>query len=342
MGKAPSEPEQKENQNRAGPGFKGDFTVEIAWIVAKQVIVMFLLMGVGVAAAKRGMLTDQAARSFSSLLLSVVMPCLLIEAYQQPYSAEQVKLLGFAFLLAVGFHFVTILLSHLLISKAPNGSHRVEIAAAVYSNCGFMGFPLIQATVGAQGIFYAAAFIGVFSVLTWSHGVMTLSGQRTISAKKILRNPAILGLALSLMLYFTGWQLPEVVGSTVGFLADLNTPLAMVITGVFLSEVDIKKTLGDFRVHFASLLRVVVFPCLMLAFLKFSGVASLLPQAEIVALTILIACACPTAASTVLMASRLGGDSTHGAKLLAVSTILSLVTLPLIVILYQVTPALAW
>lgn len=150
----------------------------------------------------------------------------------------------------------------------------------------------------------------------------------------------MIGLGVGLLLYCTGWRFPEVITSTINFVADLNTPLAMIITGVFLASVNLGETLRDMRVHFASLLRVVLFPLLMLALIKLTGAANLFPKAEVVAFSILIACACPSAASTVLMISKMGGDSTHGAKVLAVSTVLSLVTLPLMVILYNLVPSL--
>ncbi|RPF42216.1 hypothetical protein EDD70_2555 [Hydrogenoanaerobacterium saccharovorans] len=314
--------------------------MEIVLIVIKQVAVMFLLMGIGFYTAKTKMLTQESARNFSGLLLTIVMPALLIRAYQQDFNPNKLKGLMLAFALAIVFHIIAIAVSHFLVKKREGNAYRVEILAAVYSNCGFMGVPLLQATLGDDGVFYGAAFIGVFNVLTWTHGVMTLTAQKRIKAKNLLGNPAMIGLTIGLVLFFTGLRLPGVLGDTVSFVADLNTPLAMIITGVFLSQVNFKVAVTDSKVYFSTMIRLVLLPLIMLVLLKCLPIASMFPGADTAAFSHIIACACPTAASSVLLISKLGYDSTHGAEILAVSTLLSMLTLPLFVLLFSIVPPL--
>lgn len=306
-----------------------------AQIVVQQVLVMFLLLGVGILIRRLGWVTEEAARQFSNLLLMIVFPALLIEVYQRPFIQEQFIDQFISMALAVIFHLLAIAVSHLCIRPREHHAYRIERLAAVYSNCGFMGFPLLSALLGEEGLFYGVAFSGVFNLVFWIHGARTCSLDDRLEKKRIVLNPGCIGFLTGFILYITQLPLPSFLCETITHVANLNTPLAMIITGVFLADIRWKKLWDDASIWRACLLRNMLLPLGMFVLLRCIGFASWFSGAPEIALAHLIACACPSAASTILLAAKRNMDSAHGAKILALSTLLSIVTLPAIVLLAQ-------
>ena len=222
--------------------------MQAAGVVANQVLIMFLLMGVGVLTEKLRMIRYAAASQINNFLLLIVMPCVILNAYQIEFKAELLEGLLLAFLLALFSHAIGIIVSMLLARRRPDAKYRIERFAMVYSNCSFMAIPLLQAVVGSEGVFYGSAYIAVFNLFMWTHGVFLMSGERSMKAvRKALLNPGVLSVAAGLALFFTPFRFPYVVGQVTGYIASLNTPLAMLLTGIFISRSGIKTAFSDQR-----------------------------------------------------------------------------------------------
>ncbi|OOM13867.1 AEC family transporter [Clostridium saccharobutylicum] len=306
--------------------------MELGIIVAKQVIIMFILIGIGILAFKKKIVTIEATNIYSNFLLVFVVPALIINAYQRGMVKEQLIGLGYSFLLAIVFHVMAIIVVNVFIKKREDSNYRVERMGAIYSNCGFMAFPVLLALLGEEGALYGTAFIGIFNVFSWTNGVTILTGENTINIKKIVFNPGSLGFIVGLILYLTQIQIGDVISQTISYVASLNTPLAMVITGVFLANINIKETLKDFNIYKSVLLRTVILPLIMIFLIKITGFESWFDTAKSVAIAHIVACSCPAAASTILLVARKGLNSEHGAKLVTMSTLFSVITIPALTI----------
>ncbi len=303
--------------------------MDFASIVANRVIIMIILIGIGIIISKKGILTIEATKVYSNFLLVIVMPALIINSYQRDMVKEQLIGLGFSFLLAVVFHIISIIISNLVIRKREGTNYKVERMGAVYSNCGFMGFPILFALIGDVGVLYGTAFLAVFNIFSWTHGVINLSDKESINIKKAFLNPGVIAVIVGLFLFLTQIKLGGILSETISYVADLNTPLSMIITGVFLANVNIKDTLKDVNVHKVVLLRNILVPLIMLIILKVIGFGNWFQGADNVALAHIIACACPTAIVTILFPARMGLDGEHGAKLIVLSTVASIITMPI-------------
>jgi len=308
--------------------------VSIAIVVASQVMVMFLLMGLGVVATRRGLLTVDAAKTFANFLLVIVMPSIIVKSFQRPFVVSQLQSLGLAFLLAIIFHLVAIIVSYLLIGHRDDPNFRVERMAAIYSNCSFMGIPMLYAVLGDDGVFYGVAFMGVFNILTWTNGVLTLMGRdNKIKLLKMIFNPGTIGLIIGMLLYFTNTTLPSVFMDTITFVSNLNTPLAMIIVGAMLHDVNLLDAVKDINIHKLVWIRILILPLLMIGIVLLLNISSWFENASVVVVSNIIAAACPTAVSAILMVSKFNMDSQHGSKAVAISTILSIITMPSLVAL---------
>ena len=297
--------------------------------VISKVGVMLLLILVGYVVSKRGMLTDRGTSEVNTLLLQIVTPCLIVNSFltsEDSLSAGELLLSVGTSALAIG---LSILLSRCFFRKEPEGRKKVLQFAAAFSNSGFMGLPLVEGIVGSKGVMYGSFFIVVFNIFCWTYGFRMMSGGQKMSLKVLLMNPGIIGLVFGLPIYFLDLHLPAVFSEPVGFLAALNTPLAMLVVGSYIAKVELHSFISDLAVYKSAALRLLLAPGIFL------GLLLLIRPEPNLFVTSVIQAACPAAANTVLFSVQYKRDSALASKTVAVSTVLSIITIPLLTILAQ-------
>lgn len=302
--------------------------MDAIWTVVGKVAVMLVLIALGCLITRKGMMTEKGAAEMTTLLIKIVTPCLIVNSFLSSAGDLEVNEL----LLAVGVSALAIFLamgiSYLCFRKEAPGRQKVLRFAAIYSNAGFMGLPLIQAIVGGKGVIYGSFFIVVFNVICWTHGYRMMSGGK-LNMKAAIFNPGIIGLAFGLPIYFFKLHLPAVITEPVGFLAGLNTPLSMLVIGSYVARISLKSFVSDISVYKMAFLRLIAAPGLYLLLLML-----IRPAPELFVGSVIQAAA-PVAANTVLFAVEYGSDSELASKTVAVSTVLSIVTIPMFTILAQ-------
>ena len=309
--------------------------MQTSLIVIQQVIVILILLAVGAVGYKTHMISEKAADSMAALCLKIVTPCVIINTFQIDYDPKKLVNMLIAALLAILTHVVGIVISNLVFKK-DNGSYRIRRFATVYSNCGFMGIPLISGVIGNEGVLYACIYIVVFQAMMWSHGVITIKGgMQGIKLHKIFINAGTIGIAMGLPLFFLSIRLPAVLSQSVGHIANLNTPLAMIVSGVYVAKSDLKKAFTRPINFLAVFLRQVAVPLITLFIILPFDVE------KTVFLSILIISACPTASAVTLFASLYGNerDLECAGRVLTLSTVLSIVTIPAVSVCYSLLSA---
>ncbi len=293
-----------------------------------QTIVMFILIITGIVCFKTGIITKNGNRELSKLVLSVVNPIVIFMAYQTDYNSELVKNLMTAFLLSA-ISFAVVIAGAYIIIPAKIRNSEIERFSTIYSNCAFMGIPLIQALFGSTGVFYLTAYLTVFNFMIWTHGIILLSGERNLkNVLKVLYSPVILSIVIGIIMFFLQIRLPSVASQALGFIADLNTPLAMIVSGVTMADANIISLLKKKRIYFTAFLKLFLFPALVViifALPVFSGIDS------DVRTSIIIASSAPSAAMCTLQCIRIGKDSLYASEIFAFTTVLSIISLPLVV-----------
>lgn len=304
----------------------------MALIVAKQVLVIFLLIAIGIFSARKGIVTMEATRIYSNFLMVVVMPVMGVNQFIRSSDPAMLSRLGVGAVIALISNGLAVLVATLLVKKRPNDPrYRTERLAATYPNSGFMAFPVLLAVLGQDGLLYGAIFVAAFIIFTWTFGIMEATGAKTISIKKVIFNPGMIATVIGVLLFVTQLPLPQVVMDTVQHIANLNTPLAMVITGVFLSELNVKTLLTDRRLYLPIAIKNFFMPFAMILILWALQVPMWVSGAREVALANVISTSCGTAASVILLTTRAQGDATHAAGLVAVSTAFCIISMPLAV-----------
>ncbi len=294
-------------------------------VVGGSVLTLFLMMGVGFFCGKKGMLSKDTLSQLSTILLYIVCPAIMIDAFlAEECNWVTVRQLLIAGGVLVGTYVLNMLLVQLCFRRSRAEDRGVLRFASIYGNTGFMGIPLIQAVLGAPGMLATVTGLVVFNISIWTHGGFLMGGRAQVSPKKAVLNPGVIGFAIALVLFLLRVELPSPIGSAVGFIGDLNTPLAMLVIGGQMAAVNLKEVFGDWRLFVVSGLKLLAMPAItMLVLLPFG-----LDSTTYVAVSILAGC--PVAGATSLFCQIVRRDTSLAARAVTLSTILCIITLPLV------------
>ncbi len=288
---------------------------------------MFLIMAVGFICGKVKLITPEVNRGLSTLALMLVNPLTTFTSYQRDYSDEIAVNLLYTFLLALIAFAVQIPVSILLIKKSRK-EFAIERLSILLSNCSYIGIPLVQSMYGNDGVIYLTAFVTVFHLVTWTYGLSLMSGERNV--KKMLRNmvsPALVAVLLGAVCFFVRLRLPQIIVTPMTRIADMNTPLAMLIAGSTLAQTDVVKALKRVSTFVICALKLVVLPLcvlLMICNARYFGVPT-----EIITV-VQIAVSCPTATIITMFSHRFQRNSVYSSEIFTVCTLLSVVSIPFV------------
>lgn len=294
--------------------------------VLQQTIIMFVIVFIGAICYKFRLITDEGKKQLSSLVMYIVNPLLIFLAYQTDFRTDLLEGLLWTAAMAVITYVVFILLSQLFIRKKDGREFDIERFSVIYSNCGFMGTPLILGVFGTEGVVLQNGFITVFNICVWTHGIMSMKGERDKKAVlNAFKAPAVIAVFLGLICFFFQIRIPEIPLTALNHVAEMTTPLAMLVAGASIAGSNILKSLKNPRIYLITLLKLIIFPLIGLLIIFF------IPAPETAKLITLIEIACPTATIGMMFAITFNKNSEYCSQIFALTTLLSMITLPLIV-----------
>ncbi len=300
--------------------------------VFTQVSVLMLMIAVGFIAAKTGIMTEAGAACCTDIALIIATPCVIIKSLMRRFDAAVMKSLLLAVALTLLVQVLMITLGTLLLRSKDLKRQRTLRFGSIFANCGFMSLPLQEVMLGADGTLYGSAYVIMFNLVVWSYGVYLISGdKRYIQPKKLFVNPGIAGLLIGLIIFVFSVPVPQVLSSTVNYLAAIYTPLPMLIIGYHLSKTNVLKAFKDIKCIAAVILRLLVYPLVSLGVLYLLGVRGTLLVSVIISLS------APVAAVTTMFSSKFGGgDTALSVDMVSLSTVLSIITMPAVITLAQI------
>lgn len=296
-----------------------------------QVGIMSLLIGVGFLCGKVKIITAESSKCLSDLALKVATPALLIASFQKDLSPEKLAGLGWACVLALAAFVVCIGAGYLTIrAGGDRDKQAIERFSAIYSNCAFMGIPLINGIYGEEGVFYLTAFYALFNILVWSHGAIMMNGGGGLkSLLHALKAPALISVFVGVILFLCQIRLPDFILQTLTYAGNLNTPLGMLVAGATIAWTDLVKALKKGKIYYISLIRLLVIPVIVIFLVQ------LFPCDPIIKGVTVASAACPTATICTMFAVSFKKDSLYASEIFAVCTVLSMATLPVVMWLFE-------
>lgn len=308
--------------------------MELSILLMEQIAKLFLMIFMGYAVVKLGLLTDEDSKVLSTLVLYLIVPSVILNAFQVDYTQEKVnglKLAGIASLLLL----IILLLIVNLIGKLLN-LNKVEIMSIYYSNSGNLIVPIVTFMLGEKWVFYACVFMGLQTFFFWTHCKNVLSHEKGFNPKKIFSNINIITIIIAITLFFAKIRLPEIITGTLGSVGAMIGPMSMFVTGMLIGGMELKKILTDKRTYFISFMRLITIPLIALLILKISGLKGWNKDGEQILLIVFMAVISPVASTVTQMCQVYDNDSRYASAINVLTTIGAIVTMPLMVFMYQI------
>ena len=307
--------------------------MQVSLLLAREIVELFLILLMGVAVVRTGLLRASDSKVVSVLLVYLVIPCVILNAFQIEDTPQVRTGLLYALGIAAGIHLFWLVLTKLL--QKPLGLDAIERATAIYSNAGALVIPLVQALQGLDYVIYSCSFIIVQLVLLWTHGVVLLRGQGALQWKTILTNVNLISIAAGVLLYLFKIPLPGPVLDTMDSMGNLMGPLCMLLAGMAIAESPLRQLICTTRYYLACALRLLVYPLAVLAVLWAVGAACWIPDGKSVLMTVFLATITPACATITSMAQLYDCDVKKSSSLYVLSTLLSLITMPVMLGLFD-------
>lgn len=291
-------------------------------LLLKQNILMLLYLLIGYFLFRKKLIGISGSADIGRMLLHIVMPAAILKAYMTSYTPERLIGLILSFLAALLALLLAIFISRIFFKK----EQAIERFGAAFSNAGFIGIPLVQMTLGEEAVFYISSFVALLNILQWTYGVFILTGDRnTFSFQKLRTNPVILSFLGGLLLFFLPVTLPDLLTEMIGSLAAMNGPLAMIVLGTYLAQVSPGSLFKEKLAYRSSFIRLILIPILTIILLGFFPA-----EYHTLKLAVLIAASAPIGSNVAIFAQLYGQDYTRAVKEVCLSTLLCMITLPLI------------
>lgn len=283
---------------------------------------MLLYLLIGYFLYRKNLVGNQGSMDMGRMLLYVIMPMAILNSYMREFDAEMLIALAVSFVLALFALLLSIFISRVIFQKEES----VERFGAAFSNAGFIGIPLVQMTLGEEAVFYVASFVALLNILQWTYGVFIMTGDRSvIRFRKIATNPIVLSFLTGILLFCVPFEVPTILQDTIGTLASMNGPIAMIVLGTYLAQIPLKNLFTEKRVYQCTAARLVLIPAITLL------VLALFPDIDrMIRLAVLIAAAAPVGSNVAIFAQLYGQDYTRAVKEVCLSTLFCIITLPLI------------
>ena len=300
--------------------------MKLLLLLINRLCVMFLFMLIGALLFRKGKVTEKGSETLANLLISLILPCVILKSFLMEITRQQVMYLVLSILFSSIILFFSLLAAGIFFKK-----DAIARFASAFSNPGFFGIPLISAVLGDQAILYAAPFIALLNILQATYGVRVLTGKpAAFRPGKVLLSPFMISFIIGLLLLFLPVTLPQAIEDVIISSANLNTPVAMIVSGIYLAKVDLGAMFRNVKLYKISAIRLIFIPLISL------GILSLLPQSFYpLKMCLLIAAACPVGTNVAVYAQLHEKDYCYAAETVVISTLLSALSISLFVMAGQ-------
>lgn len=314
-------------------------------VIFMQMLKLFLIICLGTILAKLEIIDVHTKQKLTKLMLYVTTPLMIIDAFhdrllmvESQAEGTQSLNVGYVFAMSFVFYLLMIILSVplTLAMRVPKTERRLYLFMSIFGNVGFMGFPVVSAVYGNEGLFYAAILNCVFNIIIYTFGVLLMTAGSndksqhknllaSLQWKKVLLSPAVICSVVAVLIFSLRIRLPDIIADTLDTLGGLTSPLAMLVVGANLAGMPLKEMIQDWKLDLYVILRQFALP--LVFFLLFGMIADhsvLLP-------TWLVLSGMPIANTTALFATEYHGNERLASKAIFLTTLLSLISLPILI-----------
>ena len=302
-------------------------------LLLQQMIIMFLLMSVGFVGSKIGMITEETSKRLSAIVVNIANPAMILVSGISDERMEGRELLSLTVVI-LAIYAVLLLLAYLLpvLLRVDPKSRGVYQAMTVFSNIGFMGYPIIAALYGSSAVLYGALYSIPFNILIYTFGVSALrkkedgAEKKKLSLKEVL-NIGVITSIISLILYLWQIRVPGFLTDTLNYLGNLTAPLSMMVIGASMTSISLRELFTDVRLLLFSLIKLLLIPVFGMLLIR------QVVTNEVICGVFMIMLATPAGSMTAMLAQEYDGDYETASRGVTLTTLLSVITMPVVSLL---------
>lgn len=308
--------------------------MHISILLMEQIIQLFLMIFMGFLIVKAKLLNSEDSKILSIIVLYLIIPCVIINAFQVDYTPQTVK----GLLIALAGSVMTQVILLIVVSILGRVFHlnEVEVASIYYSNSGNLIVPIVMFILGKEWVLYGCVFMSVQLVFIWTHCKKIISRESVYDWRKIVLNINMISIAIGIVLFLTRIHLPEDINSTLSAVGGMIGPASMIVTGMLFAGMDFKQIFANKRVYFVSFFRLIIVPVIALFLIKCSQLSTFSSNGNKLMMIVFLAIITPSASTVTQMCQVYGNDSQYASAINVVTTLLAIVTMPLMVMLFQI------
>lgn len=308
--------------------------MHISLLLMEQIIQLFLMIFMGFVIVKARLLKSEDSRVLSVIVLYLIVPCVIINAFQVDYTKDTVQ----GLLIALAASVLTQIVLLIVISVFGKLIHlnEVEVASIYYSNSGNLIVPIVTFILGKEWVLYGCVFMSVQLVFLWTHCKKIISRESSYDWKKIVLNINMISIVIGVILFFTRIHLPSDINSTLSAVGSMIGQASMIVTGMLFAGMNFKQIFANKRVYFVSFFRLIIVPVIALFLIKCSQLSKFSSDGNKLMMIVFLAIITPSASTVTQMCQVYGNDSQYASAINVVTTLLAIVTMPLMVMLFQI------
>lgn len=309
--------------------------MHISLLLMNQIIQLFIMIFMGFIIVKAKLLKAEDSKILSVTVLYLIIPCVIINAFQVDYTPQTVK----GLLIALAGSVMTQVILLIVVSILGRVFHlnEVEVASIYYSNSGNLIVPIVTFILGKEWVLYGCVFMSVQLVFIWTHCKKIISRESTYDWRKIVLNINMISIAIGIVLFLTRIHLPAIINNTLSAVGSMIGPASMIVTGMLFAGMDFKQIFANKRVYFVSFFRLIIVPVIALFLIKCSQLSTFSSNGNKLMLIVFLAIITPSASTVTQMCQVYENDSQYASAINVVTTLLAIVTMPLMVMLFQIT-----
>ena len=295
----------------------------------KQLITMCLIALGGFIFAKIFKVEDSQQKVLSKLLLYFINPFMVVKSFNLEFNSDKLVQLGFVFAVALVIHLIMILIGFF------SSKEQVDRLVVCFTNCGFIGIPLIRGVFGDEGVFYLMGYLVVFNITIWTYGYYIMCGS--INLKKIITNPNIIAVIIGIAIFCSPWTLPEIIARPVIMIGDTNTAMSMLLIGILLANFKP----SDGKLYALKIAKVSLFRHVVCALVNIGVLFVVwklfpnMPDCRTLLFVVLICSMCPAATTIPGLAVLFNRDETYASLTVSFTSVLCMFFLPVFVALAE-------
>lgn len=308
--------------------------MHISLLLMNQIIQLFIMILMGFIIVKANLLKAEDSKILSVTVLYLIIPCVIINAFQIDYTPQTVK----GLLIALAGSVMTQVILLIVVSILGRVFHlnEVEVASIYYSNSGNLIVPIVTFILGKEWVLYGCVFMSVQLVFIWTHCKKIISRESTYDWRKIVLNINMISIAIGIILFLTRIHLPAIINNTLSAVGSMIGPASMIVTGMLFAGMNFKQIFANKRVYFVSFFRLIIVPVIALFLIKCSQLSTFSSNGNKLMMIVFLAIITPSASTVTQMCQVYRNNSQYASAINVVTTLLAIVTMPLMVMLFQI------